>query len=221
MDSDEEDVVPATPEPKVKKRKAVSSSDSDSEDKWLGKKAQTPKKVKKEEEKSKLKPVNVLDALGSAPVKQSKVEKKTPVKSTEKVEVKKGKGKGRKRENEDLEKTLLQLDEDLLVGNMDVLDRTIEEATNNGKIDSNGTPKKTKVVVEPVTPKPGSARKRKVSEDGSEETPEDRLEKKRHSAMLYKQYLHRPAPKNHGKKEIPNVILRRRIFADLHCNFLG
>lgn len=81
--------------------------------------------------------MNALEAFGSTPVKQSKVDY---VKSPEKEEVapkKRGK-KGKKVETEvgihqdsDFEKTLLDLDDDLLNENLDALDETVEEALHH------------------------------------------------------------------------------------------
>lgn len=126
IQSDDEDIIPETPSQKkktpIKKRKVISS---DSEDE------KRPKQTKKVEatKKKNLKPLSSLeDAFGSAPVKQKKAE---AAKSRDESEVKTELGV---HGDPAFEKTLLDLDDELLEQNADALDKTIEEAlAKNGK----------------------------------------------------------------------------------------
>lgn len=135
--SDDEDVIQQTPKKIKTQRKGntirflVLSSDSEDDKE---KKHKSPKKTKIAAER--LKPVNIDEVFSNKPVKQSKVD---PLPKTKPVEIgtsstkKKSKKKKSNPEldthkDEDFEKTLLDLDDDLLLENADFLDKTIEEA---------------------------------------------------------------------------------------------
>lgn len=45
--------------------------------------------------------------------------------------------------------------------------------------------------------------------DSGVNSDQEKHEKKRYSAMLYQQYLHRGGPKNHGQKHLPKVIISK------------
>lgn len=224
----------------TKKRKLQVLS-SDSEDEGSSKKQEKKKQQNDSKEVQKnLKPVSSLEnAFGCGPVKQSKVEKVAPsekkTEETQKPE-KRSKSKKQKTKNTELgihkdeafEKTLLDLDDDLILENLDALDRTIEEATKHDeekknkkqeeKMDmkheeeskgANGQENNDldKTIEISSTPKKDKTpRKRKISEDHSEIDPDqERYEKRRHSAMMYQKYLNRGGPKHHGAKELPQV----------------
>ncbi|KAI4465725.1 chromosome transmission fidelity factor 18 [Holotrichia oblita] len=177
LDSSDDEVVAASPAEvkkrvisKTKKRKII-DSDSDDENKRL-----KANKGNITDGKNNLKKVNAVDVFGSTPVKQAKVEKKEHY--TEK-DVK------------------TNLDNDMLLDNINVLDKTIEEALNNAN-DSMSSNKTTK-----ATP----SRKRKSKDEEEEDTGIDkdleRYEKRRHSTLLYQKYLNRSGPAHHGSKEYP------------------
>lgn len=128
VESDNDEIIPETPPSKKqklpsKKRKVqVLSSDSEDEKKQNSKAHKENKKSVVEEKK--LKPVsNLGNAFGSSPVKQKKAV--TVKSSTEKQET-----KADLVVNNDsaFEKTLLDLDNELLEQNADFLDKTVEEA---------------------------------------------------------------------------------------------
>ncbi|KAH1024059.1 replication factor C subunit 1 [Dendroctonus ponderosae] len=152
LDSDDDDVIKGTPEKAAKVRKAkrkVKVLSSDSEDDGRSKKNASLKKQKvtdtKQENTTKpqLKPISI-DSLNQ-PIKQTEVK----CNLTEDIEIgkkpqhasqpKKEKRKKPKHvelgihEDKDFEKTLEMLDEDaddtILLDNLDLLDKTIEEAT--------------------------------------------------------------------------------------------
>nr|CAH7722829.1 unnamed protein product [Callosobruchus chinensis] len=143
IDSDDDDVIISTPDTKVPKSKTgvlkrkllVISSDSEEE---VDKKRTEEKGNKKIKEQ--LKPVNIDDVFNDSPIKQSKIEHipKTKIEETPKKDVQKQKKRSKKtqktelgiHDDTDFEKTLLDLDDDVLIENVDVLDKTIEEAMN-------------------------------------------------------------------------------------------
>lgn len=117
----------------------VISSDSEDE---RDKRIKSPKKSKIQEEK--LQPVNIDDVFGNKPIKQSKVDsittnKQTEVKasSSDKKERKKSKSKRNPEteihQDEDFEKTLLDVDDDLILKNVDFLDKTVDEERHKDK----------------------------------------------------------------------------------------
>lgn len=230
MISSDEDVIECTPEKpkptksKSKKRKVqVISSDSEEEKYTKPCKDNITNTNKNHTIGKKLKPLTTLeDIFGKAPVKQTKIDNAVPKGSNDKQEVKTTKQKKDKSPisqsvpNTELgisgdplfDKTLLDLDEDLFVKNLDVLDKTIDEALSNKNSEeivnsSKSVDKgKAKASGDTVTPK----RKRKTSETDSGIDPDqERYEKRRQSAVLYQKYLHRGGPKHHGSKEIPKV----------------
>lgn len=239
IDSDE-DVVEPTPEKNrkiiSKKRKIIQILSSDSEEEFTNK----PKQPKEKERNgfSNLKPIDSLkNVFGDAPVKQAKV---VPIAKPDKIETptttaKKAKNKKQKKVETEIgvhndkafEKTLLELDEDILIDNLDLLDQTVEEAlakanTNSPTKDSHTqsslmSPKGSFIIVLVIlhfqieficifagqTPN----RKRKISENESGMDPdEERYEKRRQSAALYQRYLNRGGPRHRGSKEMPEVI---------------
>ncbi|KAJ8915620.1 hypothetical protein NQ315_003404 [Exocentrus adspersus] len=228
VDSDDEDVIQSTPEQNlakksVNKRKRIVVS-SDSEDESKQKTKTTPPNKLKNNDTSQLKPVNIDDVFGNKPIKQSKVESvATPSTetSTLKPTEKKRKGRDGKKtrkpntelgihNDENFEKTLLDLDDDVLLENVDVLDKTIEEACKQQDTDIHTKTLKEKT--EHVEKK----RQRKNSSDGTPQKKpkfehtdsgidpdQDAFEKRRYSAMLYQKYKSRGGPKHHGEKEIP------------------
>ncbi|KAL1493979.1 hypothetical protein ABEB36_009657 [Hypothenemus hampei] len=254
IDSDDDDVVKNTPDkPKKaptqsKRRLHVLSSDSEDDSK---KKPKSPAKKPKlslkklgEDKKHNLKPVD-LNSL-SIPIKQSEVKHVPKPKTEEKKTNEKPKAKSKNKkntqseskahENKEFERTLKELDEDsgdtILLDNMDILDKTLEDATQNviekqSKQDRNEKSKDIQIekknnhLKEPAanTPKKAEKRQRKSSEHTPSPKKKVKLEKtdsgidpdqekqksdkKRQSTGLYLAYLHRPGPKHHGEKEYP------------------
>lgn len=238
LDSDEEDVVVATPEQKKKKKREkrlkVEIISSDSEDEPVPKKkrerrlkaeiissdsedestkTKVPQKVKNVE--PKLKPVNVADIFKSSPIKQSKVEVlRTPeVKPVEKKSKKK-KQDAEKDVHKDssFKQTLEDLDDEIFIQNMDILDKTLEEAMQNeekreNKSESNNQVNERKRSRNDSSSDSKTPKKKKIQHADSGIDPgQEAHEKKRYSAMLYQKYLNRGEPKNHGMKELPKVI---------------
>lgn len=137
LDSDE-DVIDPTPEKNKKqmaKKRKIHVLSSDSEDE-----SNKPKLLegKGKNGTSNLKPVDSLkNVFGDAPVKQAKV---VPMTKSQKNDTatSAGKPKNKKQkkvitelgvhDDEAFEKTLLDLDEDIFIENLDVLDKTIDEA---------------------------------------------------------------------------------------------
>ncbi|CAH1183179.1 unnamed protein product [Phaedon cochleariae] len=217
IDSDDEDIIISTPEktPKSSKRK-VHRISSDSEDEK--KKKNTPKKSKIKEEK--LKPVNIDEIFGNKPIKQSKVEPLPIVEHKEETN-KTRKGKKKKKGNPEIgihgdnefEQTLLELDDDFLEGNVDILDKTIEEALS--KVEKEDPENLSKPVEEEKKlkkrqrdnsqePQGSTTKKHKLEHTDSGIDPDQEVfEKRRYSAMLYQKYKNRGGPKHHGEKEIP------------------
>ncbi|KAG5878665.1 hypothetical protein JTB14_015598 [Gonioctena quinquepunctata] len=229
IDSDDEDIIESTPnksKPKKKepsKRKVlVLSSDSEDEAK---KELQKKAKVKED----KLRPVNIDEVFSNKPIKQSKVEP-VPKKGEQHSEKKSRDKKKKKKENpeigvhddDDFEKTLLELDDDLLLENVDFLDRTIDDALNkeeklkkSQKDDKLGICEDISQIKDKVENKPDKKRQRKHSEgstpkkakleqtDSGVDPDQERFEKKRYSALLYQKYKNRGGPKHHGEKELP------------------
>lgn len=128
IDSSDEDVINETPQ-KIKKtektlhkKKAVKVIDSDSDnEKKSPKKLKTPKKPEVREKS--LKQASAADVFGSEPVKQTVVPK-TPIIKNEKTSPKEASQAKVKLETElgihddlEFERTLLELDEDMLVDN--------------------------------------------------------------------------------------------------------
>lgn len=193
-DDSDDDFVSETPEKnkpdKPQKKRKVAVISSDSEDEKPAKKA-SPSKAnkakKKNEQKSPAKVVSVADIFGSKPIQQSKVTK-VPEK---KKEVSK---------KDDFDKTLLDLDDDMFTDNLDLLDKTVDEATKEISHETDNTS-----VVEKKTPK----RKHKEEEysdlDSTIDPDQERYEKKRHSAALYQKYLNRGRPEHLGAKQLPKV----------------
>ncbi|KAJ8977518.1 hypothetical protein NQ317_017136, partial [Molorchus minor] len=116
----------------------------------------------------------------------------------------------------DFEKTLLDLDDDLLVDNMDILDKTIEEAWQNKDENRRHSQNDSQIAEDSTPSKSNKKRQRKNSGGGSEnkkakldhtdsgiDPDQEAFEKKRYSAMLYQKYKNRGGPKHHGEKEIP------------------
>ncbi|KAF5269164.1 hypothetical protein FQR65_LT02464 [Abscondita terminalis] len=180
VESSDEDVIPETPKSKktekaVKKRKI---SDSDDDGKRNSKKSN--KRDTKTTNSINLKPVDISSVFSDAPIKQTPVPemKQKIIISPEQIKKprsKKGE-KNRKKGVEtelgihndaNFEKSLLDLDEDFLIDNVDELDRTIndsmkaevkeEENKNLGK-----TPKK---------PVEGKLQKKGPAHHGSKELP--------------------------------------------------
>ncbi|KAF7282331.1 hypothetical protein GWI33_002903 [Rhynchophorus ferrugineus] len=222
IDSDD-DIVEKTPKRTKnvsKKHKTnVISSDSEEDSK------KTPKKLKSSHSTPDLKPLN-LDDLNK-PVKQIK-----PSKTENKIDLQTPKKEKKKKEkntelgihkNKDFEKTLMELDDDsndtILMDNIDLLDKTLEEALHNNSNDKAGDNLKQKTYIseDEKMPKGSKKRQRKKSEsevtpnkkakldytDAEVDTDKEKWEKRRHSAALYQQYLHRGGPKKHGQKEYP------------------
>lgn len=213
IDSSDDEVIAASPAEvkkkvitKTKKRKII-DSDSDDENKTV-----KANKASIRDEKHSLKKVNAADVFGSTPVKQAKLEKKD--RGAEKdvktySDNKKNKHNAKthpKLETElgihddpEFEQSLLELDNDLLLDNVSVLDKTIEEALSNANnsMSSNKTTE--------ATPN----RKRKVKDEEEDDSgidkDQERYEKRRHSALLYHKYLNRSGPAHHGTKEYPKV----------------
>lgn len=146
IDSDDNDVVESTPEKnrskavvnKCKNAVIISDSEEDSKQKKTSPNKTTDKHT------SHLKPVNINDVFGKTPIKQSKVEivPKINVDKSKLVEKKQKKNRKLKTEigvhdDEDFEKTLLDLDDDVLLQNADILDKTIEEALQKNNVDDN------------------------------------------------------------------------------------
>lgn len=130
IQSDDEDVIPETPPQKAKnvssKKRKVQILSSDSEEEKEHKPKARKQQKKDDSPKKTLKPCNNLkDAFGSTPVKQKKIKAAKPQVEEQEAKV-----------HDDLafEKTLLDLDDDLLEKNADILDKTIEEAlAKNGE----------------------------------------------------------------------------------------
>ncbi|XP_030754846.1 replication factor C subunit 1 [Sitophilus oryzae] len=261
---------------RIKHKAYVISSDSEDDIK-----SKSPEKKKaKSSHSPKLTPVNIEDVFNK-PIKQTQPEviatekKENVVKVTPKKPTKTNKNTKKNTElgihaNKDFEKTLMELDEDsddtILLDNMEMLDKTIEEALLEGnkegstsvikdqthedklkekfskKQQRNGSENEstfnkeailnekleekredsTSVIKDQIredklqekTPK---KRQRKKSEnestpnkkqkfeytDSGIDADQERWEKKRHSAALYQQYLHRGGPKHQGEKEYP------------------
>ncbi|CAH0557263.1 unnamed protein product [Brassicogethes aeneus] len=174
IDSDEE-IINKTPKKTSKNKKAnVINSDSE-EDK-------TPVKIKKQS--PNLKPINVSDVFKNSSIKQSKVKEKLSSKDSVKTEL--GVHK-----DEDFDKTLQELDDDILLDNVDVLDKTIDEIKSNKK--------------------PKSEKRKKINEDDDSSTKKRKLDESysdgqaafENKRMMYERYLNRGGPKNHGKKTYP------------------
>lgn len=128
IQSDDEDVIPETPPQKEKnvpsKKRKIQILSSDSEEEKDHKSKAHKQKKKDDSPKKTLKPCNNLkDAFGSTPVKQKKIETKKP-----QVEEQARKSELKVHDDPAFEKTLLDLDDDLLEQNADILDKTIEEA---------------------------------------------------------------------------------------------
>ncbi|KAK4879197.1 hypothetical protein RN001_007343 [Aquatica leii] len=232
IESSDEDVIPDTPKTKkiekpLKKRKAQAiNSGSDDDIKVL-------KKQSKHEEKKpnlkQLKPVDVTSTFGDKPIKQTPVPEKrpksvvTPEKSKKKVQKnEKSKAKVINTElgihnDKNFEKSLLDLDEDFLIENVDELDKTIDEALKTYKEETkvkNSTPLPKSVKEDsaklhdtasiPKTPKtPKTTKTNKEVEPSESDPDQERYERKRHSAVLYQKYLNRSGPAHHGCKELP------------------
>ncbi|XP_018326325.1 replication factor C subunit 1 [Agrilus planipennis] len=217
--SSDEDVISETPAKvkvkltNLKKRKVIlSDSDSDRESKKNTKRSKTAN----DNPGIELKKVNVEDILGSTPVKQSEVKIKPKneeeiaanVSQSKKTPKKKLKTEVGIHNDEDFEKSLLELDEDFLLNNVDELDKTIELefnktqeelTTGNLKIDKDEKDIKTpgKRKKSPAKPKKSPFKNTHV------ETDQDRYDRKVHSAVSYQNYLHRGGPPHHGSKELP------------------
>ncbi|KRT81463.1 AAA protein [Oryctes borbonicus] len=209
IDSSDDEIIAASPVDvkqkvtiKTKKRKII---DSDSDDE--SKKTKANKESTKPE-RNKLQKVNAADIFGSTPIKQTKVEKKETHhdKSSEKTPLVKHKTKSKAKtplkletelgihDDPEFEQVLLDLDNDILLNNVNALDKTVEEALNN-PTNSMSTHKRNT-----TTPK----RKSKVDEESDElDKDQERYEKRRHSALLYQKYLNRSGPAHHGAKEYP------------------
>lgn len=201
VNSSDEEVIETTPVAnknkaiKFKKRKIIDSDSDDGDKKENSSKNDNIKPGKN----TKLQKVNAADIFGSTPINQAKVEKKK-ISNAEEGDKKSAEGNKNSKpkleteigihDDPDFEQSLLDLDNDMLLDNVSILDKTIEEALNNTK--------KTE-----ATPK----RKRKISEDEDTgiDKDQERYEKKRHSAMLYQKYLNRSGPAHHGAKEYPKV----------------
>lgn len=210
LDSSDEDFIADTPEEKrrkadkpQKKRKVfVISSDSEAEsssthkehkndkkksadekgsnEKNKNNKSKSNQKKRKGEEKTeKLKPMSALEAFGNTPIKQTKVESSKKKDESKSVSPKKTPDKNSSipdigiYDDPDFEKTLIELDEEML------LEKSVQE---------------------PPTKKP---RKDEEDLDSTMDPDQEKYEKKRHSAVLYKNYLNRPAPEHLGQKELP------------------
>ncbi|GJQ69768.1 Gnf1 [Trypoxylus dichotomus] len=187
IDSSDDDVIAVTPIAAKEKIKAN-------------------KRSPKDEKNVKLRKVDAADIFGSTPVKQTQVEKKevkpdnsskTPGKSKTKTKAKTSKLETELGIHDDpeFEQSLLDLDNDMLLDNVNVLDKTIEEALSDP---SNSMSTNTEAKSTPT-------RKRKVDdeEDTGVDKDQERYEKRRHSAMLYQKYLNRSGPAHHGAKEYP------------------
>lgn len=136
--SSDEDVKTKTPlsakiSKKAKKRKVqIISSDSDEE------KTTKAKISTNNIPESKLKPIKITDTLGNEPIKQSAVREKSKL-TAESPGIKTIKKKQKAHNTEinihetNLEKTLLDLDEDILENNIDELDKIINETLMNVK----------------------------------------------------------------------------------------
>ncbi|XP_044268822.1 replication factor C subunit 1 [Tribolium madens] len=191
IESDDEDVVSATPETKQKKlpkRREVLNSDSDEDAK------KAPKKVKTEE--PKLKPVNVAEVFKNVPIKQSKVDvPKTPVKIDEK-EIHK---------NSAFNKTLEDLDDDIFEQSIDLIDSIEGTLRNEKKSDSEQPQQSVKKRSRNDSSSDNQTPKKKKIEhsDSGIDPGQEAYEKKRYSAMLYQKYLNRGEPKHRGIKELP------------------
>lgn len=211
IDSSDDEVIEASPVQAKKtiaintKKRKIIDSDSDGENKG-GKVNATSAK---NEKNTKMRKVNAADVFGSTPVKQAKVEKKEHSTSNDNIKKEshnkdKNKKKTEKLETElgihddpAFEQSLLDLDNDILLDNVNVLDKTIEEALNASTSMSMGRNEK-------ATPK----NKRKIEEDDDTgmDKDQERHEKRRHSAMLYQKYLNRSGPAHYGAKEYPKVV---------------
>lgn len=125
MDSDEDaDFINPTPErSSIRKRKLQINSDSDDDESEM----KNNKKLAKPPNLEKLKPVSISEIF-SGKVSQSKV--KTAVQSQETVVKKKKKIKTElgTHADENFEKTLIDLDDDIFLQNEDILDKTIDGA---------------------------------------------------------------------------------------------
>uniref|UniRef100_A0A6P7FBV7 Replication factor C subunit 1 n=1 Tax=Diabrotica virgifera virgifera TaxID=50390 RepID=A0A6P7FBV7_DIAVI len=175
IDSDE-DVIESTPEPcKVKsfssKRKpeAVLLSSDSEEDK--------PKKPVKDP--TKLKPINIDDVFSSKPIQQAKI-KELPKGEAVIVEHKDKSHKHKKKktkteigvhEDEAFEKTLMELDDDLLADNLDILDKTADDALNIKTTHREGVKTKSK--------KGSNNKDTPVKDSKREEKHEDEIKKKK------------------------------------------
>lgn len=155
IDSDDDDVIESTPEKSqqkvhVSKRKGiVISSDSEEDSKQKAK----PLKKSKNKDTEKLKPINIDDVFGNTPIKQkqSKVESNFVIEDDKSKSSEKRKKKNRKlkteigvHNDEDFEKTLLELDDDVLLQNAELLDKTIEEALQKDDANIKNKPTKEK-----------------------------------------------------------------------------
>ncbi|KAJ8961288.1 hypothetical protein NQ318_008973 [Aromia moschata] len=230
VDSDEE--ITETPDKTKlisstnKRKKQVISSDSEDESKGKTKSPPKMQKNKNTESTSNLKPVNIDDVFGNTVIKQSKVELPPETTKIEKTTNENGTKKGKKRQkikteigvhgNEDFEKTLLELDDDVLLENVDILDKTIEEAMQNKEKKESHVKKGVRDSKENSSNKSNKKRQRKDSTEGvigkkpkldhtdsGIDPDQEAFEKKRYSAMLYQKYKNRGGPKHHGEKELP------------------
>ncbi|XP_060516743.1 replication factor C subunit 1 [Cylas formicarius] len=218
IDSDE-DVVKTTPERHAskkrptKRRPQVLSSDSDDEQVSKQKQTKSPsKKIKEAKNKDLLKPVNIEDVFKNTPVKQAKVEhgSETPKSESTKKQKKLSAKKFKKdtelgiHNDKDFEQTLIELDgdDDVLLSNLDVLNKTIEEAEKS-RINKE-SPRKRQRRNSSSESKQTPHKKQKLQHvDSGIDPDQERWEKRRHSAALYQKYLNRGGPKHHGSKELP------------------
>ncbi|KAK9869471.1 hypothetical protein WA026_003226 [Henosepilachna vigintioctopunctata] len=150
-DSDDSNVVCATPDTHVKaKKRKLQILSSDSEDDVSSAKCKIVQKdlKKKDVAHEKLKPVSIADIFGKE-VKQSKISTKNisqNLKVSEKViSTKKNRGIKKKttelnvHEDKDFEQTLIDLDDDddeIFLQNEEILDKTIENATQKNLTDN-------------------------------------------------------------------------------------
>ncbi|XP_050306899.1 replication factor C subunit 1 [Anthonomus grandis grandis] len=249
LDSDDEDIVENTPEKTavkqpVKRRAHVLSSDSEEDGKAKKKSSKSPsqkakgsssekkKAQSKKDEKPNLKKLKPVDIdFFNKPIKQTQVKQmqKEDKSSSKDEKTKIAINEGRIHNDKAFEETLKHLDEDdgddtddtILLDNLDLLDKTIEEAM---KADEENTAKKSnkksktevlekKVKEEKITPKkrprktsestPTPKKKQKLEQTDSGIDEWAKIDRKYNAAGMYAAYLHRGGPKNHGEKVYP------------------
>ncbi|KAK5646065.1 hypothetical protein RI129_004529 [Pyrocoelia pectoralis] len=216
VDSSDEDIIPDTPKQekvanRTKKRR-LQCSDSDNEQNVLLKK----KIISQSKDlTNQLRPVDISSTFSNTPIKQSPVVYKPlqeKPQEEKKIVKRKKKEKVNSKNNTELgihndanfEQSLLDLDEDFLIANVDALDKSINDAlngTNDKAVPDTLIGSKAQEIKE--TPKSSTPKPKKIEEHHDVDPDQERYERKIQSYALYQKYLNRSGPAHHGSKEIP------------------